>query len=118
MKLIVNLLITAVSAVLLEQILPGIQFDNFGKACIFALVLGIFNVTITPLLKILGLPLTILTFGLFSLVITAAVTLFTANILNGVFIDGFWWALLFSILLSFVTSLINRIIYPNKKSYR
>ena len=56
MNLLLRLLVTAVVAYFLAQILPGIQFDGFGGAIIFAIVLGILNLVVTPILKILGLP--------------------------------------------------------------
>ena len=65
MNLIIRLLVTAGVAFLLTKILSGVHFDGFGSALIFALILGILNLVVTPILKILGLPLTILTLGLF-----------------------------------------------------
>ena len=109
MNLLLRLLVTAVVAYFLAQILPGIQFDGFGGAIIFAIVLGILNLVVTPILKILGLPLTILTLGLFSLVINALVILIADYFIDSMNVDGFLWAFIFSILLSLITSLLNGI---------
>lgn len=109
MNLIIRLLVTAVAAYFLAYILPGIHLDGFGGAVIFAIVLGILNLIVTPILKLLGLPLTIITLGLFSLVINAIVFLIADYFIDSLNIDGFWWALIFSILLSFITSLLNGI---------
>lgn len=112
MNLIIRLLVTAIVAFFLTKILSGVHVDGFGSAVVFALVLGVLNLIVTPILKILGLPLTIITLGLFSLVINAAVVLLASNFVDGMMIDGFWWAFIFSIALSLITSLLNGIISP------
>lgn len=113
MNLIINLLITAISAYLLEQVLPGIHIEGFSTAIILAIVLGVLNIFVRPILRIFGLPLTILTLGFFSLVINAVVFLIADYFIDGMKIDGFWWAFLFSILLSIVTSVLSSIFKPN-----
>lgn len=100
MNLLIRILVTAGVAYLLTFVLSGIHFDGFGTAIIFAIVLGLLNLIVTPILNILGLPLNILTLGLFSFIINAAVVLLAANFVSGMTIDGFWWALIFSIALS------------------
>lgn len=112
--MIIRLLVTAIVAFLLTKVLTGVHIDDFTTALVFALILGILNLIVTPILKILGLPLTILTLGLFSLVINAIVVLFAANFVDGMSIDGFWWAFIFSIALSLITSLLKGIISPHK----
>lgn len=107
MNLIIRLLITAVVAFLLTKILPGVQLESFGVAIIFAIVLGVLNLIVKPLLNILGLPLTIITLGLFSLVINAIIILIADYFIDGMVVDGFLWAFIFSIGLSVVTSLAN-----------
>ena len=109
MNLIIRLLVTAVVAFFLTKILSGVHFDGFSTAIVFAIVLGILNLVVSPVLKILGLPLTILTLGLFSLVINALVILIADYFIDGMTIDGFWWAFIFSIALSLITSLVNGI---------
>ncbi|WP_027377850.1 phage holin family protein [Kaistella palustris] len=112
MNLIIRLLVTAVAAYLLAYILPGIHFTGFGGALIFAIVLGILNLIVTPILKILGFPLTIITLGLFSLVINAIVILIADYFVDSMTVDGFLWAFIFSIALSFITSLLGGLISP------
>ena len=109
MNLIIRLLVTAVVAFFLTKILSGVHFDGFSTAIVFAIVLGILNLIVSPVLKILGLPLTIITLGLFSLVINALVILIADYFIDGMTIDGFWWAFIFSIALSLITSLVNGI---------
>ncbi len=110
MFFIIRLLITAGSAFLLTKILSGVRFDTFGSAIVFAIVLGFLNIFVKPFLSILGLPFTIITLGLFSLVINAIIILIAKNLITGMHVDGFWWAFIFSIALSIVTSLASSVI--------
>lgn len=110
MNLIIRLLITAVCAFLLTKILPGVYLDSFGTAIIFAIVLGILNIFVKPILKLLGLPLTILTLGLFSLIINAVIILMAKSLISGMEVDGLFWAFIYSIALSAVTSLASSFI--------
>jgi putative membrane protein len=105
MNLIIRLLITAIVAYLLTKVLPGVHFEGFSSAIIFAIVLGVLNIFVKPILGLLGLPLTIITLGLFALVINALIILIADYFIDSMVVDGFWWALIFSVLLSFVTSL-------------
>jgi putative membrane protein len=107
MNLIIRLLITAVVAYLLTKILPGIQFQGFSSAIIFAIVLGLLNLIVKPILNLFGLPLTIITLGLFALVINAVIILIADYFIDSMEVKGFWWAFIFSILLSIITSLAN-----------
>jgi len=114
MNLIIRLLITAAVAFLLQKVLTGVHIESFGTAVIFAIVLGIFNVILKPFLQLIGLPLTIITLGLFSLVINAVVILIVDYFVDGMTIDGFWWAFIFSIGLSVITSLLSGIFTSDK----
>ncbi|KQR91093.1 hypothetical protein ASG01_14510 [Chryseobacterium sp. Leaf180] len=107
MNLIFRLLITAIVAILLTRILSGVHFDSFGTAIIFAIVLSLLNLIVKPVLSLFGLPLTIITLGFFSLVINALIILLADYFIDSMQVDGFWWAFIFSILLSFITSLAN-----------
>jgi putative membrane protein len=107
MNLIIRLLITAIVAYLLTSVLPGVHFEGFSTAIIFAIVLGVLNIIVKPILSLFGLPLTIITLGLFALVINAVIILIADYFIDSMVVDGFWWALIFSVLLSFVTSLGN-----------
>ncbi|MGN6530530.1 MAG: phage holin family protein [Ginsengibacter sp.] len=105
MRFIIRLLVTAVVAYGLSMILkPHIVIDSYGTAVIFVLVLGILNALIKPLLIILTLPITILTLGLFLLVINVLMVLLAGKFVSGIHIDGFFWAFIFGILLSFISS--------------
>jgi putative membrane protein len=106
MKFILRLLLSALAVVLLANILPGIHVATYGIAIIVALVLSLLNMLVKPLLVILTLPVTILTLGLFLLVINAGIILLAGSLVSGFDVDGFWWALLFSLLLSVLQSIL------------
>ncbi len=110
MNFILNLLLTGVVAYILQNVLPGVHIKSIGTAIGFALILALLNAVLRPVLLILSLPINILTLGLFSLVINALITLLAANMFSGMTIDGFWWALLFSILLSFVSGALSSLL--------
>ena len=107
MNFITRLLVCALVAFGLSYLLPGIHFDSFVPALIFALVLALLNMLVKPILTILTFPITILTLGLFLLVINALIILLAEKLVAGFKTGGFWSALLFSIVLSVTTSLIH-----------
>jgi putative membrane protein len=111
MNILLRILITAVVAYALSAILPGIHFRDFWTAIGFSVVLAICNFLLKPLLILLTLPITIITFGLFLFVINAIVVLVAGKFVSGFHVNGFGWALLFSFLLSLFTS----ILYKNTK---
>jgi len=103
-----RILITAVVAFALSAVLHGIHFHNFWSAVVLSLVLAVLNFLLKPILVILTLPVTILTFGLFLFVINAIIVLVAGDLVSGFSVDGFGWALLFSLLLSLLTSFLYR----------
>lgn len=105
MKLIVRILLSALAVVLLAKILPGIGVDSYTTAIIVAIVLGLLNFIVKPILVILTLPITILTLGLFLLIINALIILLADKFVSGFTVDSIWWALLFSLLLTFLESI-------------
>ncbi len=92
-----------------SYILPGVHVENFTAALVTAIVLGIINLFIKPLLLLLTLPITIITFGLFALVLNALMIILASNIVPGFTVDGFWWALIFSLVVSVINSFLNRV---------
>jgi len=111
-RFLLTWLLTAISLVITSYIVPGFHVNTFGAAVIAAVVLGLANAIVRPILVLFTLPLTILSLGLFLLVINAITLLivgyFTPN--HGFRIDGFWPALFGSIVLSFVTGLLNKFV--------
>lgn len=106
MRFLLRIIITAVVAFALSSVLRGIKIDSFWTAIVLAVVLAILNILVKPILIILTLPITILTFGLFLFVINAGIILLAGKFVNGFHVDGFGWALLFSLLLSILTSML------------
>lgn len=100
MNFIIKTLISAVVAFGLSTILSGVHIDNIITAIFFALILSLLDAIVKPILIILTLPVTILTLGLFLFAINAIIILLAAKMIVGIKIDGFWWALLFSIILA------------------
>jgi putative membrane protein len=115
MKLIVRLLITTFLVVIIARFLPGITVVNYEAALYVALVLGLLNVFLKPLLVLFTLPATIFTLGLFLLIINAVIIMVGDYLLDGFSVNGFWNALLFSIILSFGQSILNGIFMDDKK---
>lgn len=104
MKLIIQLLLTAAIVVGLSYILPGIGVDKLSTALIVAIVMALLNLIAKPILVFLTLPATIITFGLFLLVINAVIVLLAEYLVPGFTVTNFWWALIFSVLLTFLQS--------------
>ena len=108
MNFIIRLLITAAVAYGLSMILsPHIRIDSYSSALIFVLILGILNAIVKPILILLTLPITILTLGIFLLVINVLMVILADKFISGIYIDGFLWAFIFGILLSVLSSVIN-----------
>ena len=116
MKMILRLLLSAAAVVLLSKILhPHVDVDNYTVAIIVAIVLSLLNFIVKPILVILTLPITIITFGLFLLIINAGIILLADKLVDGFAVDGLWWALLFSLLLSFFQWILFSFLKENKK---
>ena len=110
MKFIIRLLITALVAYGLSMILrPHIIIDSFSTAFIFVIVLGILNAIVKPILILLTLPITILTLGIFLLIINVLMVILAGKFVDGIHIQGFLWAFIFGILLSFLSSSISNL---------
>ena len=110
MKIIFKILITAGALLLVSYFIPGITVASFYTAIIVALVLGLLNMFVKPLLVILTLPITLLTLGLFMFVINAGLFLFAASFVEGFEVTGFITALIGSFLVSVVSALGNSLI--------
>jgi putative membrane protein len=108
MKLITRLLLTALVLLLVAEYVPGITVDGFYAALIAAIVLGLLNVFVKPVLFILTLPINILTLGLFTFFINAALFLFASSFIDGFRVESFWHALLGSLIVTLASSLLNR----------
>ena len=106
MNFMIKLLITALAVVITSYLLPGVEVDSFLTAIIIGAVLALLNVTLKPLLIILTIPVTIFTLGLFLLVVNALIILVADWLVPGFYVDGFWWALGFSLILWLVNTVL------------
>ena len=109
MNILVQWVISAVAIIVTGYLLPGVHIASFSTAFVAAVVLGIINVIIKPVLLLLTLPINILSLGLFTFVINAFVILLTSSFVPGFVVNGFWWALLFSVILAIVNGVLNNL---------
>lgn len=111
MTLLLVWILNAVALLVVAYVLPGIVVASFGSAMLAALVLGLINSLVKPVLILLTLPITIVTLGLFLLVLNALMFWFAGSILKGFQVNGFWWAvggaILYSLIAGFLSNLIN-----------
>ncbi|EGD33123.1 MULTISPECIES: phage holin family protein [unclassified Capnocytophaga] len=106
MKYILNIIITSILILGLSRVLPHIYVRDFSDALLFALVVSILNVFLKPILVVLSFPITVVTFGLFLIIINTIIIILADKLIEGIEIVGFWYAVLFSLCLSAVQSLL------------
>ena len=106
MGLLIRICMTGIVVLLLSQILPGVAVADYFTAILVAVLLALLNFIVKPVLVLLTLPITILTLGLFLLVINAVIILLADALMGGFEVSGFWIALLFSLLLSLFQSIL------------
>ena len=116
MTLIVRWFINALALMLVAYLYSGVQVEGIFAALIAALVLGLVNAFIRPLLVLLTLPVTVLTLGLFIFVINAFLFWFVAEVVKGFTVTGFMAALIGSLMFSVVTLLTSWLVFDKKKS--
>ena len=108
MKFITQLIVSALAVIVSSYMLRGVHIDGVLTALLVAAVLAFLNAIIKPILVFLTIPITLVTFGLFLIVINALIILLAAKLVEPAFrVDGFWWALLFSLVLSFVNAVFD-----------
>ena len=117
MNYILKILLSAIAVFVLSNIVPGISIENYTTAILVAIVLGLLNTLIRPLLIFFTIPLTIITLGLFLLVINAAMVLLSDYFINGFNVSGLFPAILFSILLSLTQSIFYKLLDNTKKTH-
>lgn len=109
MNILIRILVTAILVMVIAHVMNGITVDSFTTSLVVALVLGILNFLVKPILVLLTLPITIFTLGLFYLVINAVIILLCDKLVDGFGVSSFWTALLFSIILSISQSLVYKL---------
>ena len=112
---LVRWIATALAIGVAAQVLPGIQVDGLWPTVVAALLLGLANLTIRPILLLLTLPLTVLTLGLFALVVNGAMLALVASLVNGVHVAGFGSAILGAVLISLVGGLLTWLLQPRHR---
>ena len=114
MRILLVWLVNALALIAVAYLMPSISVSSFMAALVAALVLGLVNAIIRPVLVLLTLPVTVLTLGLFILVINALLFWFVGSILEGFHVQGFWGALLGSILFSIVSWLLSALVLKDR----
>lgn len=113
MKLILRLIVSTIAVLVTDLLLSGVSIGGMDStqgiitALLVAVVLGLLNTVIKPILIFLTLPITVVTLGLFLLVINAGMVMLASKLVDGFTVDNFWWALGFSIILSIVQGILN-----------
>jgi putative membrane protein len=115
MNTVLRFLLNGLAVLLTAYLLPGVSVTDYWTALIVAIVLSIANLIVKPVLIIFTIPITVLTLGLFLLVINAIIILLADYFVKGFYVEGFWYALAFSIILSIFNSLFSDITKDDKK---
>ena len=115
MRLLAIWIVNALALLALPYVVPSVQVASFGTALIVALVLGLINAVLRPLLILLTLPVTLLTMGLFIFVINALLFQLAGNLVDGFIVGGFWPALLGSIVYSLISWALSSILFSSGK---
>ncbi len=110
MRLILLWILNALALLAVAYLLPGIHVDGFIGALLAALVLGLINALVRPLLILLTLPITVLTLGLFVLVINGLLFWFVGSVLQGFEVSGFWVGVMGALLYSILSSVFSLLI--------
>jgi putative membrane protein len=114
MNIILRFLLNGLAVLATAYLLPGVDVTNYQTALLTALVLSIANVIIKPLLIVFTIPITVMTLGLFLLVINAIIILLVDYFVSGFSVKDFWWALAFSLIMSIFNSIINDLLKEKK----
>ncbi len=116
MRFIVKYLLTALAVYATADLLSGIHVQSFWTAIVVALVLGLINMTVKPLMIVLTIPFTIISLGLFLLVINALMIMLAGWLIDGFTVDGFWWALVFSIIQTIIASILEKLVLKEESN--
>jgi len=118
MRFLINWFLYAIAIGITAYILPGVYLDGIFAALVTAAILGFVNGVLRPVLFIFTLPLTILTLGLFTFVLNALMVLLTAAIVPGFDVASFWWAVIFSLVLSVFVYMVGEATEPPERTVR
>lgn len=118
MNLMFRFLLNGLAVLLSAYLLPGVHVEHYGYALLVAILLSIVNTIVKPILIVLTIPITFITMGLFLLVINALMILLVDWFIDGFLVDGFWWALAFSIILWLFNSMLGDLTKEKKSNNR
>ena len=116
MKLLLIWFLNALALLTVAYVLPGIHVDGFTAALVAALILGLINTLLRPLLILLTLPVTVVTLGLFILVINGLLFWFAGSVLKGFEVSGFWVGVLGALLYSIFSSVLTMLVFQKNSS--
>jgi putative membrane protein len=102
-------LLNSVAVFATSKILPGVEIKNFWSAIIVAALLAVVNTFLTPIIQLIALPVTVITLGLFALVINTLMIMLVDALVEGFKIKNFWWAFIFGIVMSVVSGILFRV---------
>ncbi len=115
MRLLIGWAINALCLLLLAYLIPAVQVSGFGTALIVALILGLLNVFIRPVLLILTLPINLITLGLFTLVINGFLFWLAAQVLDGFAVRSFSWAILAALVYSLISWAVSAVVLGDRR---
>lgn len=115
MKLLVKWATLTLAIYLLATYTPAMTITEPKVAVFAALVLGLLNTLVRPIIKLFALPITLITFGLFSLIINGFMLIIVPKIVSGVTVNGFWWGVAGAALISIITSILNRMLLGSEE---
>ena len=98
-----------VAIIITAYVLPGVSIQGFGTALLAALVLGLINAVLRPILLVLTIPLTVITLGLFIFILNGLLVLLASVLVSGFSVVNIWWAILFSLVFSVVSFILQQI---------
>lgn len=110
MRFFLKILISTIAVFIGAYILPGVEVDTYTTALVVAVVLGVLNIFVKPVLVLLTLPITIVTLGIFYLVINASLVYFAALIVPGFSVEPLWMTLVFGIVVSLINSFLGSLV--------
>lgn len=115
MRFILKLVVSAFAVLVVANVLPGVKVDSYVSALMVAVALAFLNSIVKPVLTLLTIPITVFTLGFFLLAINAFMILFAEKLVSGFHVQNFWWAMLFSLVLSICTGILNFVFGVNRE---
>ncbi|GET21330.1 MULTISPECIES: phage holin family protein [Prolixibacter] len=106
MNVLAKILINTIAVLVVAYILPGIEINSFFDGLVVAVVLALLNLLVKPVLVILTLPLTIVTLGIFLLILNGLIVMLAGALVDGFYVSGLFWAIIFSLLVSLVNTIL------------